>query len=77
MENRKQLIVKCADNCSCLSVDKWADEKEYVVTTYKSYATKGWRDKLLDIWKILKGDNVVDTEIILFKEDFEKLKNFE
>ena len=76
MENRKQLIVKCSDNSSCLSVDKWDDEKEYVVTTYKSYATKGWKSKLSDIWKIIKGDNVVDTELILFEEDFNKLRNF-
>jgi hypothetical protein len=76
MESRNQLIVKCADNCSCLSVDKWADEKEYTVTTYKSYATKGWKSKLSDIWKIIKGDNVVDTELILSEEDFNKLRNF-
>jgi hypothetical protein len=76
MEIRKQLIVKCTDNCSCLSVDKWADEKEYVITTYKSYATKGWKSKLSDIWKIIKGDNVVDTELILSEEDFNKLRNF-
>jgi hypothetical protein len=76
MESRNQLIVKCADNCSCLSVDKWADEKEYVITTYKSYATKGWKSKLSDIWKIIKGDNVVDTELILSEEDFNKLRNF-
>jgi hypothetical protein len=76
MESRNQLIVKCADNCSCLSVDKWADEKEYVITTYKSYATKGWKSKLSDICKIIKGDNVVDTELILSEEDFNKLRNF-
>jgi hypothetical protein len=76
MESRKQLIVKCTDNCSCLSVDKWDDEKEYMITTYKSYATKGWKSKLSDIWKIIKGDNVVDTELILFEEDFNKLRNF-
>ena len=76
MEGRKQLIVKCMDNCSCLAVDKWDDEKEYVVTTFKSYATKGWRRRFSDIWKIFNGDTVVDTELILDEEDFEKLRNF-
>jgi hypothetical protein len=76
MENRKELIVKCMDNCSCLSVERWDVGSEYILTTYKSYIDKGWKRKLKDIWKIIKGEPVVDVEIILDKSDFEKIKNF-
>lgn len=75
MKNKNELIVKCLDNCSCLSVDRW-DEEEYIITTYKSYIDKGWKRKLMDIWKIIKGDKVIDVEIILTEENFEKLRKF-
>jgi hypothetical protein len=45
---KSELIVKCTDNCSCMSIDKYEDEPEYYITTYKSYAVKGWRDRLID-----------------------------
>lgn len=73
---KTELIVKCTDNCSCLSIDKFEDEPVYYITTYKSYATKSWRDKWIDIWGIILGHNVVDTEIILTQEEFDKLKNY-
>jgi hypothetical protein len=76
MENKKELIVKCVDNCSCLSVDKWDGEDTYFITTYKSYATINWLDRIKDIIRIIKGDDVVGTEIILNENDYDKLRNF-
>lgn len=73
---KTELVVKCADNCSCLSIDKFEDEPMYYITTYKSYATKGWRDRLVDVWRVILGCNVVDVEIILTQEEFDKLKNY-
>lgn len=73
---KTELIVKCTDNCSCLSIDKFDDEPLYFITTYKSYSTKDWRDRLVDIWNIILGHNVVDTEIVLSEEEFDKLKNY-
>jgi len=73
---KTELIVKCTDNCSCLSVDKFDDEPLYFITTYKSYSAKDWRNRLVDIWSIILGHNVVDTEIILSEEEFNKLKNY-
>lgn len=75
MEETK-LIVKCTDNCSCLSVDKFDDEPLYFITTYKSYSKKGWRDRLVDAWNVLLGFEVVDTEIVLTEEEFNKLRKF-
>jgi hypothetical protein len=76
METKKELIVKCVDNCSCLSVDKWDAEDTYFITTYKSYATINWLDRIKDIIRIIKGDDVVGTEIILNENDYDKLRNF-
>jgi hypothetical protein len=74
--DRREVIVKCADNCSALSIDKWDGENEYFITTYKSYSGKNWYEKLKDIIRIIKGETVVDTEIILDETDFERIRNF-
>ena len=76
METKKELIVKCNDNCSCLSVDKWDGEDDYFITTYKSYTDVSWLTRFKDIWKIIKGEDVVGTEIILKESDYDKLRNF-
>jgi len=73
---KKELIVKCTDNCSCLSIDKYEDEPEYYITTYRSYATKRWRDRLINAWSVLLGDNIIDTEMILSEEDFNKIRQY-
>lgn len=72
----RELIVKCGDNCSCLSVDKFPDEDKYYVTVYKSYAGKSFYEKLKAIYSIIFGGEVVNAEVVLEPEDFEKLKNF-
>jgi hypothetical protein len=59
-----------------MSIDKYEDEPEYYITTYKSYAVKGWRDRLIDDWSVLLGGRVVDTEIILSEEDFNKIRQY-
>lgn len=76
MNNKKEMIVKCVDNCSCLSVDKFDNENEYYVTFYKSYSDKRFTYRIKDALNTLLGKNVVGTEIVLSGEDFNKLKNF-
>lgn len=34
--NKKEIIVRCFDGCSCMSVTKWDDETDYFVMFYKS-----------------------------------------
>lgn len=76
MNNKKEMIVKCVDNCSCLSIDKFDNENEYYVTFYKSYNNKRFTYRIKDALNTLLGKNVVGTEIVLSGEDFNKLKNF-
>jgi hypothetical protein len=73
---KTELIIKCSDNCSCISVDKFEDEPEYFITTYRSYKSKGWRDRIMDAWVILLGGDVVDIEIVLYEEDFDKFRKY-
>jgi hypothetical protein len=75
-DKRTEIIVKCKDNYSCLSVDKYDNENDYYITTYKSYSTKSFSERLEDIWRIIKGESVVDTELVLTEEDYNKLINF-
>jgi hypothetical protein len=74
--NKNELVVKCVDNCSCLSIDKWSDETDYYVTFYKSYQTMTFWYRVKDAIKILLGKDVVGTEVVLTENDFNKIKNF-
>jgi hypothetical protein len=74
--NKKSLIVKCNDNCSALSIDKWNDDDVYYITTYKSYNATSIIGKIKDIWKIIKGLDVINNELILNDDDYQKIKNF-
>lgn len=74
--DKKELIVKCEDNCSCISFDKWLDEEDYYVTFYKSYQGSSFLSKIKDMWKILRGKNVIGFEVILKEDDFTKIRNF-
>lgn len=76
MNNKKSLVLKCNDNCSAISIDKWDTDGIYFITTYKSYSTKSVTDRLKDIWRIVKGEDVVGTEIILNESDYDKLRKF-
>ena len=71
----KELILKCKDNCSCLSIDKW-DDDDYIITMYNSYNKCGIVRRIKEIFKILSGGDVYNSEIVLSKKDFNKIKNF-
>jgi hypothetical protein len=73
---KTEVIVKCVDNCSCMSIDKWSDDPAYYVTFYKSYQTKRLWFRIKDAISVLRGKDVVGTDIVLKQEDFQKLKNF-
>ena len=75
-EGKKELIIKCVDNCCCLSVDKYDDCGDHYITLYKSYGGKGFWFRLKDIWKILIGDQVSSFDIVLSEDDFNKIKRF-
>jgi len=79
MECKKEIIVKCVDNCSCLSVDKdtTGDMSDYYVTLYRSYSGKGFWFRVRDAWKALIGKNLSTWDMVLTEEEFNRLRNFE
>ena len=78
--NKNEVVVKCWDNCSCLSVDVWDEdkdiEKEYFITFYNNYNDTSFRKKIVDIWKIIRGKKIYNQDLILDEEDFDKIRNF-
>lgn len=72
----KELIIRCEDGKSFISVDKFENESMYYITTYKSYKRKGFRDRMIDAWGVLLGFENVDAELVISAKDFEKLKKF-
>ena len=73
---RSEVIVKCVDNCTCMSVDKFNDDTDYYITFYKSYGNKSLWGRVKEAWKSIRGLNTDLNEIVLTKEDYQKLRNF-
>lgn len=73
---KKEVIVKCADNCSCVSVDKWSDDDFYYLTFYKSYTERGLWFRLKTAFKVLMGQDIIGADLVLEKEDFNKIRKF-
>jgi hypothetical protein len=73
---RSEVIVKCVDNCTCMSVDKFNDDTDYYITFYKTYGNKSLWNRVKEAWKTIRGLNSDLNEIVLTKEDYQKLRNF-
>ena len=74
MKDKKEVIVKCVDNCTSLSIDKWNEDEEYILTFYKSYSGKSFKEKIKDIFRILRGREVIGSELIIDKKSFDKIR---
>ena len=73
---RSEVIVKCVDNCTCMSVDKFNDDTDYYITFYKTYGNKSLWGRVKEALKTIRGLNSDLNEIVLTKEDYQKLRNF-
>jgi len=72
----KELIIRCEDGKSFISVDKFENESMYYITTYKSYKGKALRDRMIDAWGVILGFENVDAELVVSAKDFDKLRKF-
>lgn len=72
---KTELIIKCTDNCSAISIDKWDDEETYYVTFYKTY-NNGFCRRFKEAIQYIFGKDIVGSETILGKQDFDKIRNF-
>lgn len=73
-EAKKELILKCTCNCSCLSIDSWGKD-EYFITTYKNERKPLWY-RFREAIKYIMGYKIVDVDLILTEEEFNKLREF-
>jgi len=74
-DGRSEVVVKCVDNCTCMSVDKFNDDTDYYITFYKSYGNKSLWGRLKEAWRAIRGLNSNLNEIVLTQEDYKKFKN--
>lgn len=76
LPEEKSVTVKCVDNCSAVTLTKWSHEQEYELTLYKSYREGFWeRFKQVFSYAFL-GREAIFGELVLTKDEFEKIKNF-
>jgi hypothetical protein len=75
-QEKKEVVVKCDDNCSCVSIDKWVDEPEYYITFYKSYENKPLWFRIADAIKVIRGKSISRGGMVIYDKDFDKLRNF-
>jgi hypothetical protein len=59
-----------------MSVDKFNDDTDYYITFYKTYGNKSLWNRVKEAWKTIRGLNSDLNEIVLTKEDYQKLRNF-
>ena len=71
---KTEIFIPCQCDSEILRVTKWEDEDEYYLTVYQ-YSSD--RYSFWERLKILFGGKVRTAEIILNKENFEKLKTFQ
>lgn len=72
---KKELIIKCTDNCSCLSIDNWEGEDSYFIMTYKNERKPFWY-RLREAIKYVMGYKIVDVDLILTEKEFNKIREF-
>lgn len=72
---KKELIVKCTDNCSAMSIDHWENEEDYFIAFYKSHK-KSFFYRLKEAFKYILGKDIIEVEIVLNKEEFNQIRKF-
>lgn len=75
MNMKTEVIIKCEDNCSAISIDSWEDEDIYYITFYKT-ADKGFWTRLKEGIQYIFGKDIVRSETVLEKRDFDKIRNY-
>lgn len=73
MNNKNEIFIPCGCGNEIIRLTKWKDEEDYYLSIYSYYSDK------YSLWgrlKILFGGKVKTSEVVLSREDFEKLRQF-
>jgi len=75
---KKEEYIPCQCLGEVLSVCRYYDEEETTLTVYKySSVSFNFFDRLKMAWKVFKGEGVATADVVLSKENFDKLRNFD
>lgn len=73
----KELLVSCNCKSEVLSLVKYDNEEEIYLTVYKYYSVyNSFFARLKMAWKVLTDGKVDIADVVLSKENFEKIKQF-
>lgn len=76
MDN-KNLLLKCECFGEVISIYRFEDEQETSITIYKYFATDiSFFRRIKMAIKVLKGEGISTADVVLSKENFEKIKEF-
>lgn len=74
---KKDLYINCECDSEILRITKWEDEDEFYLTVYEySPSSVSFSRRIGMAFDILFGKNTVTKELIISKENFNKIKKF-
>lgn len=74
---KKDLYINCECNSEILRITKWEDDDEFYLTAYEySPSSTSFLRQIKRAFNILCGKNTVTKELIISKENFNKIKKF-
>lgn len=73
----KNLLINCECHGEVLSLTRFENEEETYFTVYKySYYSISFFRRIKLAIKVLKGEGISTADVVLSKENFDKIKEF-
>src|SRR3990172_6696769 len=74
---KKDLYVNCECDSEILRITKWEDEDEFYLTVYEySPSSVSFSRRIGMAFDVLRGKKIKTKELIISKENFNKIKKF-
>lgn len=74
---KKELFIQCECQGEVLKIDKWEDDEEYYLTVFKySSPSISVFSRIGYAWKVLFGRGIRTADLVISKENFNKIKKF-
>lgn len=73
----KTIFIPCNCKSEVVGLSKYDDEDEIYLTVYKySSISFSFFTRIKMAWKVIKGESIDTADVVLSKENFEKIKEF-
>lgn len=74
---KKELFIECECHGEILKIDKFSDEYEYYLTVFKYYFPSiSFLRRIRYALDVLRGKGIETADLIISKENFNKIKKF-